>query len=48
MKNEGLFDDELPKVDFEEAKKEDVPAAVKNDAVMQVEEEKRPHQQPLV
>ena len=48
MKIEGLFDDELPKVDFEEAKKEDVPAAVKNDAVMQVEEEKRPHQQPPV
>ena len=38
MKNEGLFDDELPKVNIEVLKKEDVPAEVKNDVVMQVEE----------
>jgi len=38
MKNEGLFDEELPKVDIEELKKEDMPAEVKNDVVMQVEE----------
>ena len=48
MKNEGLFDEELPKVDIEELKKEDVPAEVKNDVVMQVEEQKRPQQQPPV
>ena len=34
MKNEGLFDDELPKVNIEELKT----AEVKNDVVMQVEE----------
>ena len=47
MKKEGLFDDELPKVNIE-TMKENVPAAVKKDVVMQVEEEKRPHQQPPV
>ena len=45
MKNESLIEDELPKVDVEEAKKEDVPATAKNDVVMQVEEEKRPQKQ---
>ena len=46
MKN--VFDDQLPKVNLEETKKDDVLAAAKNDVVMQVEEDKRPRQQPPV